>query len=90
MICILILYIFFIYFFELQRDLEIELEPLDSRGIYINPREGTITRKDVLKNISNSIIHSKKYTLFYTFIIILSIIMLIAVSIKYKKKKFFF
>jgi len=61
-----------------DKDIDIELEPLDSRGIYINPREGTITRKDVLKNISNSIIHSKKYTLFYTFIIILSIIMLIA------------
>jgi len=59
-----------------DKEIQIELENLDSRGIYINPQEGTITRKDVWRNVANRIIHSKKYTIFYTFIIILSLIML--------------
>jgi len=60
-----------------DKEMQVELENLDSRGIYINPHESTITRKDVWKNVANRIIHSKKYTLFYTFVIILSLIMMI-------------
>jgi len=60
-----------------EKDLKVEIEHLDSRGIYVNPHEDMITRNDVLKNLANRIIHSKKYTLFYTFVIILSLIILI-------------
>ncbi|ORX58489.1 hypothetical protein BCR36DRAFT_408996 [Piromyces finnis] len=60
-----------------EKELQIELEPLDSRGMYINPHQDTITRKDVMKNIANRIIHSRKYALFYIFVIILSLIVLI-------------
>ncbi|ORX84166.1 hypothetical protein BCR32DRAFT_242781 [Anaeromyces robustus] len=59
-----------------QNDLHIELEHVDSRGLYVNPHEDTITRKDVWKNLANRIIHSKKYTIFYTFVIVLSLITL--------------
>jgi len=59
-----------------QKEFKYEIEHIDSRGLYRNPREGTITRKDVMKNLANRIIHSKKYTIFYTFVIVLSLILL--------------
>ena len=60
-----------------EKELQIELEPLDSRGLYVNPHQDNITRKEIWKNVANRIIHSRKYTIFYTFVIILSIIVLI-------------
>jgi len=59
-----------------QKEFKYELEHIDSRGLYINPRDDTITRRDVLKNLANRIIHSKKYTIFYTFVIVLSLVLL--------------
>jgi len=59
-----------------QKEFKYELDHIDSRGLYINPRDDTITRRDVLKNLANRIIHSKKYTIFYTFVIVLSLALL--------------
>ena len=63
------------------RDFKFELDNVDSGGLYINPSENTLTRKEVLTNVANRIIHSKKYTIFYTFVIVLSLILLAMVLI---------
>jgi len=59
-----------------QKDFKFEYDNVDSGGLYINPRENTLTRKEVITNLANRIIHSKKYTIFYTFVIVLSLILL--------------